>query len=339
MHINKSGKKYSFLSNADISEKLASSNYMLMYDQREGFFLQEIDTFRIPKKVYGNYEAFVGRVLNRFNTFQKTLGIHFTGEKGSGKTLLSQLIANESGLPTIIISESYSGADFINFLNSIEQPCVLLFDEFDKYYSRSDDQNDLLQVLDSNYATPKLIILTSNIDSSIAYLKNRPSRIFYYKDFSQMSDELIREILFDLLEDKTQIEETVAVIEEKEIYNIDSIMSFISEINFTKLSPKEAVKDMSLFSSQSGTYTLMLGDILLKNYTRASSILIWFEMTTKNEEIKRLLSNYCDEDGEIEIDIYSDFDSEDIPGGKLYTCKTNKDLKLTYTREFRQLLF
>ena len=59
------------------------------------------------------------------------------GEKGSGKTLLTKYISMEvakQGIPTIVINQALHGERFNTFIQAIEQPCVILFDEFEKIY-------------------------------------------------------------------------------------------------------------------------------------------------------------------------------------------------------------
>jgi hypothetical protein len=341
MNINVAGKDRYFINNSEIINKLPNRNHILCFDSIKGFYLEEIEDFRIPKKIYGNHENFVSKILNRFYGFSKTLGVHLTGEKGSGKTLLSQLIASKSDCPTIIINACYTGTAFISFINQITQPCVLLFDEFDKYYCQTEKQNDLLQILDSNYATPKLIILTSNTTNTNShYLKNRVSRIFYYKDFVKMEDSLIKEILLDLLENKELLQECVDVIQENEIFNIDSIMGFISEINFTKLSPKQAVSDMCLFADNNTDYVLSFvtqdGGLITARKSRIIHILneIKFQPT---KELKILLKEWYDEDDDTIFMNVSDFNRIKINGGEMFIHKTNSYIKFIYKKETRIL--
>src|SRR4029078_12619167 len=78
-------------------------------------------------------------------------GALMVGEKGSGKSLLAKLVSansQEKGLPTLIIPRPWCGDMFNRFLQSIEQPTVILFDEFEKVYpynfagSRDPDDDD-----------------------------------------------------------------------------------------------------------------------------------------------------------------------------------------------------
>ncbi len=259
MNINKQGKKYSFLSSANIINNLPVGNYMLMYSIQDGHYLEELPLFKLPTKIYGCYDKFVQKIIKRFS-LGKTLGVHLTGEKGSGKTILSQKIAQEINLPVILINERFVDSDFISFITNIEQECVILLDEFDKHYRDESDQVELLQLLDCNFTTPKLFILTSNNNTTSKFLNNRPSRLFYAKDFTEASDALIKEILDDKLENKEFFEDCVNTISEFDVYNIDSILSLINEVNFCNEPASDVIKDMNLKVSESGIYNYFAED-------------------------------------------------------------------------------
>ena len=63
---------------------------------------------------------------------------HQTVEKGSGKTLLAQhtsiLAAKEHGIPTIVVNKPWFGDNFNSFIQSISQPLIIFFDEFEKVH-------------------------------------------------------------------------------------------------------------------------------------------------------------------------------------------------------------
>jgi len=60
------------------------------------------------------------------------------GEKGSGKTLLAKYIsiaaAKERGIPTIVINHPFHGDEFNLFMQSIQEPVIVLMDEFEKIH-------------------------------------------------------------------------------------------------------------------------------------------------------------------------------------------------------------
>ena len=107
-----------------------------------GMLREQIDGFEIKGKVYGDTIRNTKRVLNTFGDRPATTGVMLAGEKGSGKSLLAKMISVEGakdGIPTIVINAPWVGDKFNAFMQMIEQPCMVLFDEFEKVYD-SDDQ-------------------------------------------------------------------------------------------------------------------------------------------------------------------------------------------------------
>ena len=72
-------------------------------------------------------------------------GILLWGPPGTGKTLLARVLGMkcvEQDYPCVIINTPWSGDNFNRFIQTIDQPCMILFDEFEKIYSR--EQQELL---------------------------------------------------------------------------------------------------------------------------------------------------------------------------------------------------
>jgi hypothetical protein len=79
----------------------------------------------------------------------------------------------KQGVPTIVINAPWCGDKFNTLIQSIQQPCIVMFDEFEKVYS-SEEQEAMLTLLDGIYSSKKLFLLTSNdkwrVDS---HMRNR----------------------------------------------------------------------------------------------------------------------------------------------------------------------
>ena len=66
-------------------------------------------------------------------------------------------------LPVVIINELYHGSDFVDFITSPKLgECVVFLDEFEKIYSKQEFQHELLSIMDGNYATKLIFLLTVN---------------------------------------------------------------------------------------------------------------------------------------------------------------------------------
>ena len=84
------------------------------------------------------------RVLSTFESRPAATGILLEGEKGSGKSMLLKLLsinARKAGMPTIVINSPFCGDGFNTFIQSISQPAIIAFDEFEKIYNRDDQES------------------------------------------------------------------------------------------------------------------------------------------------------------------------------------------------------
>jgi hypothetical protein len=228
-----------------VHTKLPAGNYAIKFAPMIGFFLEMISDFPPMGKIYGNAMANAERVLTTYHAKKGNLGVLLDGLKGSGKTLLARLISVEGakiGIPTLIINTAYAGEDFFQFLYSIQQECIVLFDEFEKVYDDKDQQS-LLTVLDGTFPSKKLFLLTSNDQSKInGHLKNRPGRIHYYLKFKGLSGEFIREYVADNLNNKSHEQELLSVCGLFTSMNFDSLSAIVWEMNLHREPAGQAIR-------------------------------------------------------------------------------------------------
>ena len=229
----------------DLTEQLPAGNYIIQKNEMTGeLFLEKIESFQPIGKVYGDSLKNTDRIVNTFMDRPATTGVMLTGEKGSGKTLLTKNVCMklaEMEIPTIVINAPWCGDKFNNFIQSIEQPCAILFDEFEKTYDR-DDQEKVLTLLDGVFPTKKLFLLTCNdkwrVDS---HMRNRPGRIFYMMDFKGLDADFIREYCRDKLNNQTYIESIVNVGSLFAEFNFDMLKALVEEMNRYNESPQDAL--------------------------------------------------------------------------------------------------
>lgn len=223
----------------DIQERLPVGNYIVKQDQFGNYFLEQVDSFEFRGKKYGDNDRNRDRIFNTFMSRSSSTGIMLTGEKGSGKTLLAKTLSikcADEGIPTILINQAWRGEAFNSLLQDISQPCMILFDEFEKVYDR-DEQEEMLTLLDGVFPSKKLFVLTCNDKWRVnEHMRNRPGRIFYMLDFKGLTGEFIREYCMDNLKDKS-------------LKNVDSVItvgSLFSEFNFDML--KALVEEMNRYN-------------------------------------------------------------------------------------------
>ena len=218
----------------NLHNKLPLGWYTVGWNQMMSeYYLKQIFPFDLRgKKLYGDTTMQAERILKTFQARAgKTTGVLLAGQKGSGKTLLAKHIsvraAEELGVSTIVINEPWSGERFNAFIQSIQQPTIVLFDEFEKVYRQSaaseatehdkrlerrmrygdheefmpgedrisnPSQDAILTLLDGVYPSNMLFLFTVNDKSKISEnMMNRPGRIYYVLDFSGLESNFIHD--------------------------------------------------------------------------------------------------------------------------------------------------
>lgn len=209
----------------------------------------------IPNKVYysKDEELIVKRVLRYHKETEKnTTGVMFYGKQGCGKTLLSKIIAKESGLPIIVVDPSFHTSDLMNFFTRFNTEVVVLFDELDKHCSKEDnwDTEDMLEFLDGIQETgKKLVIFTCNSDKVVnEFMKDRCGRIRYYKQFDTLSHNMIVDIVKDNIDDKDKVNDVVNFVENKlKIPSYDNVTAICKEVNdWPNYSIEKLIKDLNV---------------------------------------------------------------------------------------------
>ena len=243
---NQSGSDYSPASISTLVNKLPVAIFRMLKSPMGNIYLSQIsEKFEFSHKIYGKDDKFIKRVKKTFETTSGNLGILLNGVKGTGKTVTCELIANSLNLPVILVDSNFE--KLIPFINSLEEDVVLLFDEFEKTFVNDDDNNDisesvnLLSIMDGaskgNYR--KVFLLTTNNLRVNENLLQRPGRIRYLKNYGNLTEDIILEILDDKLfypEFKTDI---LTFISKLEIVTIDIVISIIMEVNIHRESPEE----------------------------------------------------------------------------------------------------
>lgn len=241
----------------DLHENLPAGTYTVKFDKMNGcFYLEQIDGFEVKGKIYGDTKRNAQRILNTFKDRTASTGVMLTGEKGSGKTLLAKMLsldAQAEGVPTIVINEPWCGEGFNSFMQMIEQPTVILFDEFEKVYD-SDDQEKMLTLLDGVYPSKKLFVLTCNDKWRVnQHMRNRPGRIYYMMDFKGLEQDFIVEYCEDNLKNRTHIHTVCRIAVMFDQFNFDMLKAMVEEMNRYDETPQQVMKMLNArpeFSSE-----------------------------------------------------------------------------------------
>lgn len=218
----------------EITHTLPAANYLVRIDVYKQYYLEHIEDFKSPTKLYGDTEKKADRIINTYKEREVSTGVLLTGDKGSGKTLLTKTISTKlkaEGIPTIVVNSPFADDGFIKFIQSIEQSCIITFDEFEKVYPK-EEQEHILSLLDGLFSSKKLFILTVNDEYRVnPYMKNRPGRLYYNIKYKGLSKEFIEEYCNDNLNDKSQSLQVCNVSSVFESFNFDILKALVEEMN------------------------------------------------------------------------------------------------------------
>ena len=209
MNIVHSGDTYQIYGNTlQTYKELPVGTYEIGFHKMMGFFLKDHADLNVKEeKIYGSTPEKVEKVLKGFQKVNRNFGVILSGKKGIGKSLFARQLATrakEYNLPLIIVPNY--GPGIADFISSIEQEVIVLFDEFEKTFASSDDfnpQEELLSLFDGLDGGKKLFIITCNeVHRLNSYFINRPGRFHYHFILGNPSPEEIREYMEDKLDVK-----------------------------------------------------------------------------------------------------------------------------------------
>lgn len=249
-----------------------------------GFYLSKIaESFTFDYKLYGLNQKFIDYVLKTYENTTGNLGVLLDGIKGTGKTVTAKELCNHLQLPVILVQSMGDTNDkLIKYLSTaIDFDCIFFFDEYEKEFK---DSSDVLSFMDGTYNSiyRKVFLLTTNELKVDPNLLGRPSRIRYKKSFDNLPEEVTREILNDILEDKNAIEKVIELTHSMNIITIDLIKAIATEINIHGVEALPDIKET--FNIEFSKFSYLYRVIQVRNCA--------VELTSEN--IKNLLKTYND---------------------------------------------
>lgn len=297
--------EYRFFDGNDIKtiKKLPNKTYVMSEDTR-GYFLKETDSLTIPSKLYGEKSEVKEEIIKVFesrSTQSKNTGVMLSGDQGTGKTVFIKDLAVsllKKDYPVIIVNQCFSDEDFNETISKIKQPCVIIFDEFEKVYSREKDddhkdpQASLLTLLDGTYQSNHLFIFACNNSNQVNdYFYNRPSRIYFDIQFSGLCEEDIKEYCDDHLVNMCYLDDFYKLHKVIRSFTFDILVEMVNYSNLLNKSPLEGLNWLNI------------------DYEADRRYQINFKSRGKNYQAKYLVSHSVLTDDNITLDFSTAGDS------------------------------
>ena len=249
-----------FDSDLSIDEKLPAGVYTISFNPNSGYSLSKRPDLTVTEKMYGKHEEKVDKILKSYNHSTRSLGVIFSGDKGIGKSIAARMLCEKmvaDGKPVIIVDNNYPGLAY--FLDSIQQECTFLFDEFEKNFKTTpgDDDEDgrgsqdsLLSLFDGTGSNVKRLYLVTcnNLWQLSDFLVNRPGRFHYHIRWSYPSEAEITEYMHDKLDEKYYGEiEKVVAFSMRVPLNFDCLRAISFELNMG-YSFEQAIEDLNIMN-------------------------------------------------------------------------------------------
>jgi SpoVK/Ycf46/Vps4 family AAA+-type ATPase len=223
----KQGNNYFLREVSQNTPKMEKGVYKVNCNPQTGeIYVTEIQqSFDFPYKIYGMENKFIDRVIRTYNETTGNMGMLLNGVKGTGKTVTSKQICNKLNLPVLLIHEAYNGLP--SFLNEVQQDVVVLIDEFEKIYA--DRDHTVLTVMDGvmDNGFRKVFILTTNSLYVNDNLIQRPGRIRYLKTYSDLTLDVITEIVDDKLIHTEHRKATIDFLSNLETITVDIVKAIV----------------------------------------------------------------------------------------------------------------
>lgn len=234
---------------------LPCGSYEVSFSKTAGFFLTSRPDLTVnEEKIYGNHDAKITKVLSSFALTNRNFGVILSGQKGIGKSLFARSLAARSissNLPVIIVSAYIPGV--ADFIGSIEQEVVVIFDEFEKTFAETDEydpQTEMLSLFDGLDGGKKLFVITCNRTENLSeYMLNRPGRFHYHIKLDYPTDEEIAAYLSDKLSPEYY-------------HEIERVLQFSRGVNLTY----DSLRAIAFELNQGYSITETLSDLNITDY-------------------------------------------------------------------------
>lgn len=233
-----------------------------IYEYRQsdrGWFLEKTaQKYAFSFKLYGVNNKILKRVNQAYDSLSENLGIMLNGLKGTGKTVTAQQIINWAIDKGLVVLNVQHPVPLATIMARVEQPLLVLFDEFEKTHKKDEDQQNLLSAIDglSRSEHRRIFVFTTNEKNINGNLIDRPSRIRYIWNFAALDENIVNELIDDLLspELKHLKPDINLYLNTREIVSIDVVKTVVKECNAFKESPNEFKSFMNMSEKEPSAF-------------------------------------------------------------------------------------
>jgi hypothetical protein len=145
------------------------------------------------KDILGDVKEYEELAYSHVQKTTNSLGFMFAGISGMGKTQIMNNLCLRFQQPVILITTAVDSNTILSIVEAIDSPVTLLFDEFEKVYSRKNqgDSEWLLSLFDGLGTKHRIISLVSmNKDNISEYFFGRPGRFIFIFKFDPLREDI-----------------------------------------------------------------------------------------------------------------------------------------------------
>ena len=219
-----------------VEDSIPVGTYTVEFSKMSGYFLVQSRNFETSDRIYGDHVSLVDKMIDRYTKTDRNFGAILGGRKGTGKSLSARILSEKLrnlGIPTILVTENTPGLP--RFLQSIEQPVLILIDEFEKiflYDEENDDQSQFLSLFDGFTSNRHFYLITINDYKMLSpYFKGRTGRFYYDISFDRLSMQEIKEYVNDNVTEIEVTDRLIALLHRLNA-NYDQLRAIVQELNF-----------------------------------------------------------------------------------------------------------
>ena len=241
-------------------DKLPAFTYKIAFSKLQGFSLVRVDSFvNREEKIYGNHEQKVKKMIRSYDLTNRSLGVILSGDKGMGKSLFVNLLGEamiKKDIPVIICQDNYAGVS--DFIESIKQDALFIFDEYEKNFPIAGDgetQQKMLSLFDGLSQTKRMYAITVNKLRDLSdFILNRTGRFHYHLRFDYPTLEELRIYMEDKVKPEYHSEiKYVSEFSARVKLNYDTLRSIAFELNLGN-GFKESISDMNIIQEGGNRY-------------------------------------------------------------------------------------